>query len=241
MKRNGVLLLFLALLISSCGEKSPKKAIFESANLKDDPTPVPTKGENDSVGRIIVASEKKTDNSTEENIGGDLDDSSSQEDQSGIGFAPSVVADNVPTPIITALPSSLPTQVENPITAVIGRTPVPDPTPDSTPVPTATPFSFPSLFNSTPGPKNCGTVKHGQTETQARYQYSNVSFGVDCRQYAGKVTRTCNDGVLSNWTGATHLTFTSCCSGNPDSNSYANSEIKSGGYIGCFSEHTPLP
>ncbi len=49
-------------------------------------------------------------------------------------------------------------------------------------------------------PKNCGDVKHGESEDRLRFESSAVEFGEACS--SEKQVRTCTDGVMSDWTGS---------------------------------------
>ncbi len=56
-------------------------------------------------------------------------------------------------------------------------------------------------------PENCGALAHGESEVRTRYQSMNVPFGNECQSQIQ--TRTCDDGVLSQYIPQT-FQFESC-------------------------------
>lgn len=81
-------------------------------------------------------------------------------------------------------------------TTVVPTTPT-DPTPTEPTIP-----SEPVVVV----PKDCGDVKNGETISRVQYKAATVSFGLFCQEETQ--TSTCNDGVLSDWTGS--FTNASC-------------------------------
>ena len=67
--------------------------------------------------------------------------------------------------------------------------------------------TYQNLICTVQAASSCGNIPHNGTESRIAYSINSVPYGQSCSTYQQTQTRTCNNGVMSAWTGTyTNLT-----------------------------------